>query len=93
MDNLSILHVLFLPFPAQGHVKPMLILAELFSHAGFQVTFINTVHIQGRLERSIDISGFHARFPKFLFMSIPDGLPLDHPRSGPSTIDVFFSVT
>ncbi|KAI5561154.1 hypothetical protein BDE02_16G095500 [Populus trichocarpa] len=84
MDQPVVPHVVFLPFPAQGHVKPMLMLAELLSHAGFEATFINSNHIQHRLEHSTDIATMYCRFPKFQFRSIPDGLPSDHPRSGSS---------
>ncbi|KAE8684787.1 UDP-glucosyl transferase 85A3 [Hibiscus syriacus] len=80
MENLNP-HVVFLPFPAQGHVKPLLKLAELLSHAGFQVTFINTQYIHRRLLLSIDVDAFQRRFPNFHFLSIPDGLPPHHPRS------------
>ncbi|KAJ0028157.1 hypothetical protein Pint_35283 [Pistacia integerrima] len=74
MEKSNVPHVLFLPFPAQGHIKPMLSLAELLSHAGFQATFINTDHNYDRLLHNSDISSFHNRFPKFQFISIPDGI-------------------
>ncbi|XP_044473141.1 7-deoxyloganetic acid glucosyltransferase-like [Mangifera indica] len=89
MEKTEVPHVLFFPFPAQGHIKPFLSLAELLSHAGFQATFINTEHNHHRLLHNNDI---HNRFPKFQFKSIPDGLPPDHPRSGPLYIrDLFRS--
>ncbi|KAE8663028.1 UDP-glucosyl transferase 85A3, putative isoform 2 [Hibiscus syriacus] len=74
-------HVVFLPFPALGHIKPMLKLAELLSHAGLQVTFINTQHIHHLLLPSIDTDALYRRFPNFNFLSIPDGLPPHHPRT------------
>ncbi|XWS67154.1 hypothetical protein CRYUN_Cryun05aG0262900 [Craigia yunnanensis] len=83
------LHVVFLPFPVQGHVKPMLKLAELLSYASFQVTFINTEYVHDRFLPSIDIQAFYRRCPKFQFLSIPDGLPSDNPRS---TKDLLFSI-
>ncbi|KAJ6968763.1 7-deoxyloganetic acid glucosyltransferase-like [Populus alba x Populus x berolinensis] len=67
MDQPVVPHVVFLPFPAQGHVKPMLMLAELLSQAGFEATFINSNHIQDRLEHSTDIAAMYCRFPKFQF--------------------------
>ncbi|XVF76731.1 hypothetical protein PTKIN_Ptkin13bG0290200 [Pterospermum kingtungense] len=78
-------HVVFLPFAALGHIKPMLELAQLLSHAGFQVTFINTQHIHQRFLST----GLLAQYPEFQFLTIPDGLPRDHPR--PSLADVFLS--
>ncbi|XVF08195.1 hypothetical protein REPUB_Repub06bG0205300 [Reevesia pubescens] len=84
-------HVVCLPFPVQGNLKPMLKLAELLSYADFQVTFINTEYVQDRLLPSIDIQAFQSRFPKFQFLSIPDGLPPNHPRSIKHILDVFLS--
>ncbi|XP_031279001.1 7-deoxyloganetic acid glucosyltransferase-like [Pistacia vera] len=91
MEQTHVPHVLFLPFPAQGHIKPMLNLAELLSHEGFQVTFVNSDHNHDRLLHNIDISSFYNRFPKFQFRSIPDGLTPDHPRFGLYFIDLFCS--
>lgn len=42
-------HTVFLPFPAQGRVKPMLKLAELLSYASSQVTFTNTEYVHDHL--------------------------------------------
>ncbi|GMJ12138.1 UDP-glucosyl transferase 85A3 [Hibiscus trionum] len=81
--------VVFLPFPALGHVKPMLKLAELLSHATFHVTFINTEYIHHRLLPSIDLDAFHRRFPNFHFLTIPDGLPPHHTRT---VADLFSSI-
>ncbi|OMO97362.1 UDP-glucuronosyl/UDP-glucosyltransferase [Corchorus olitorius] len=88
----TIPHVVFLPFPAQGHIKPMLKLAELLSYANIQVTFINTEHVHQHFIPSIDIQAFYRRCPNFQFLSISDGLPLDHPRSGKHFVDLFSSV-
>ncbi|XWS55594.1 hypothetical protein CRYUN_Cryun09bG0014100 [Craigia yunnanensis] len=85
-------HVVFLPFPAKGHVKPMLKLAELLSYARFQVTFINTEYVHDRFIPSIDIQAFYRRCPKFQFLSITDGLPPDHPRSTKDLVDLFSSI-
>ncbi|KAI6698366.1 hypothetical protein NL676_018485 [Syzygium grande] len=67
-------HVLILPFPAHGHIKPMLCLAKLLTAADLRVTFLNTHHNHRRIL---------PRSPSSLlrFESISDGLPDDHPRS------------
>ena len=90
MENPRILpHVVFLPLPVQGHIKPFLMLGKLLSHdAGIQVTFVNTHHNQDRFQRFNDIAEFYARFPNFLFMSVSDGLPSDHPRSGRVSVEL-----
>ncbi|CAN6286777.1 unnamed protein product [Urochloa humidicola] len=35
-------HVLMLPFPAQGHVTPLMELSHRLVDHGFEVTFVNT---------------------------------------------------
>lgn len=83
-------HVVILPFPAQGHIKPMLMLAELLSQAGFTITFINNEHSHRRI---VDDHAFLRRCsPGIEFLSIPDGLPPDHPRAGPSIVDLLLSI-
>lgn len=75
-------HVLIFPLPAQGHLNPMLQLAELLSISGLKITFLNSPHNHAHLLQS---AGFRARFDKFPdleFRTVPDGLPDDHPRSG-----------
>ncbi|XP_015897045.2 7-deoxyloganetic acid glucosyl transferase [Ziziphus jujuba] len=71
-------HVVVHPFPAQGHIKPMLCLAQLLSEAGLYITFIITHHIHKRLADYLP--SLTARFPNLHFQSISDGFPDDHPR-------------
>nr|UHH90565.1 UDP-glycosyltransferase [Nicotiana benthamiana] len=72
-------HVVIFPFPALGHVHPMLNLAELLSLSGIHVTFINALSIHNRLLRCTDIQSHFGRFPGFRFKTINlglgDGLP------------------
>uniref|UniRef100_A0A251VDX6 Glycosyltransferase n=1 Tax=Helianthus annuus TaxID=4232 RepID=A0A251VDX6_HELAN len=63
-------HVVFVPYPAQSHIKGMLKLARLLHHNGIQVTFVNTQSNHYRLFKSTDPNG-----PGFQFKTIPDGLP------------------
>ncbi|XVE96984.1 hypothetical protein REPUB_Repub02eG0271300 [Reevesia pubescens] len=84
-------HVLIFPFPAQGHIKPMLCLAELLCQAGLQVTFLNTHHNHRRLNKLHDLST-STRFPTLRFKSLSDGLPEDHPRNLLRFIDLVYSI-
>lgn len=74
-DGDRIHHAVCLPFPAQGHVNPMLKLAILLHHRGFHITFVNTEYNHRRLLRAT--SGRHSLdhgFQGLQFKTIPDGL-------------------
>ncbi|CAH1419235.1 unnamed protein product [Lactuca virosa] len=66
-------HVVFVPFPAQSHIKCMLKLARILHHKGLHVTFINTHSNQKRLVASNGILGLD-KAPGFQFKTVPDGL-------------------
>lgn len=82
MEHSSAPHVLALPLPAEGHIKPMFNLAKLLSHRGHRITFVNTHHNHNRFLQFTDLPSFHTQFPNFHFVSITDGLPDDLPRNG-----------
>ncbi|KNA10904.1 hypothetical protein SOVF_139990 [Spinacia oleracea] len=75
-------HVLIFPLPVQGHVTPMLNLAELLCLSNLKVTFINSTHNHQRLTRYTNIESRFSGYPGFGFKTVPDGLPDDHPRAG-----------
>ncbi|KAK9692027.1 hypothetical protein RND81_09G236200 [Saponaria officinalis] len=81
-QNYSTPHVLIIPHPLQGHVNPMLYLAEIFCLNKFNVTFVSSTHIHRRLTRYTDIETRFARYSGFGFKAISDGLPEDHIRAG-----------
>ncbi|XP_062168196.1 7-deoxyloganetic acid glucosyltransferase-like isoform X2 [Alnus glutinosa] len=89
MDQQQQAHVLLFPFPALGHIKPLLSLAELLCHAGLHVTFLNTDHNHRCLTHLQRLS---THFSTLRFESIPDGLPIDHPRNVQLIGDLMFSV-
>ncbi|KAF3441184.1 hypothetical protein FNV43_RR15096 [Rhamnella rubrinervis] len=72
------IHVVLHPAPLQGHIKPMLCLAQLLSKAGFHATFLVTHHTFKLLP---DLTALSANFPNLHFQSISDGLPEDHSRA------------
>ena len=63
-------HLVALPFPAEGHIKPMFCLTKLLSHKGHRITFVNAQHIHNRLLQYTDL-------PDFRFTFVADGLPHD----------------
>ncbi|XP_071733327.1 UDP-glycosyltransferase 85C1-like [Rutidosis leptorrhynchoides] len=64
-------HVVFIPFPAQSHIKCMLKLAQLQHHKGLHITFINT---ESNHRRLIKYGGLND-VPGFQFKTVSDGLP------------------
>ena len=85
-------HVLIFPLPAQGHVNSMLNLAQLLSLAGLNITFLNTDHNHNSLVLHTNILHRFACFLGFQFKTIPDGLPVDHPRAGDHFMELFDSL-
>ena len=67
-------HAVCLPFPAQGHITPMMKLAKVLYCKGFHITFVSTEYNHRRLIRSRGESAV-AGLPGFRFATIPDGLP------------------
>ncbi|KAI5435741.1 hypothetical protein KIW84_022242 [Lathyrus oleraceus] len=67
-------HVVCVPFPAQGHINPMLKLAKLLHFkGGFHVTFVNTEYNHKRLLKSRGPNSLNG-LSSFRFETIPDGL-------------------
>ncbi|XVE86800.1 hypothetical protein DITRI_Ditri18aG0063300 [Diplodiscus trichospermus] len=85
MGSLNKPHAVFVPYPAQGHVNPLMQLAKLLHSRGFYITFVNTEFNHRRLLRSKG-SGFVNGLPDFQFEIIPDGLP---PSDGDATQDIW----
>ncbi|XVE66569.1 hypothetical protein DITRI_Ditri08aG0089100 [Diplodiscus trichospermus] len=67
-------HAVCVPYPAQGHVNPMLKLAKFLHCKGFHITFVHTEYNYKRLLRSRGPNSLTG-LPDFRFEAIPDGLP------------------
>jgi hypothetical protein len=67
-------HAVCIPFPAQGHINPMLKMAKILHFRGFHVTFVNTEFNHKRLIKSRGPNSLDG-LPSFRFETIPDGLP------------------
>ncbi|KAE8706962.1 7-deoxyloganetin glucosyltransferase [Hibiscus syriacus] len=67
-------HAVFLPFPSQGHINPMMQLAKLLHSRGFHITFVNSEYNHRRFIRSRGEEAIKG-LPDFRFETIPDGLP------------------
>ncbi|XP_051124531.1 7-deoxyloganetin glucosyltransferase-like [Andrographis paniculata] len=79
-------HAVCIPFPAQGHVNPMMKLAKLLHQNGFHVTFVNTEYNHRRLVKSLGEDAVDGLPPSFQFRTIPDGLPPSY--EGDATQDI-----
>ncbi|PKA59467.1 UDP-glycosyltransferase 85A2 [Apostasia shenzhenica] len=77
-------HAVCVPFPAQGHINPMLRLAKLLHAHGFHITFVLTEFNHSRLVRSHGPDAVKG-LPGFRFEAIPDGLP---PSDDDATQDI-----
>ncbi|KAK7302534.1 hypothetical protein RJT34_13426 [Clitoria ternatea] len=67
-------HAVLIPFPAQGHVNPLLKLAKLLHLRGFHITFVHTEYNHKRLLNSRGPNALDG-LADFRFETIPDGLP------------------
>ncbi|KAJ0973918.1 hypothetical protein J5N97_015883 [Dioscorea zingiberensis] len=67
-------HALLLPYPAQGHVLPLMELAHRMVSHGFTITFINTSFNHARLLSAMPTLTCNSTNLSINFISIPDGL-------------------
>ena len=65
-------HVVVIPYPAQGHVAPLMKLSHLIVGHGIKVTFVTTEFIHAKLIASMPVKN-EEKSPIRL-VSIPDGL-------------------
>ncbi|KAK7385317.1 hypothetical protein VNO78_31033 [Psophocarpus tetragonolobus] len=82
-------HAVCIPYPAQGHLNPMLKLAKLLHLKGFHITFVNTEYNHKRLLKARGPDSLKG-LSSFRFQTIPDGLPesdLDATQDIPSLCD------
>ncbi|KAE8700004.1 7-deoxyloganetin glucosyltransferase [Hibiscus syriacus] len=74
MGSITKPHAVYVPYPAQGHVNPLMQLAKVLHSRGFYITFVNTEFNHRRLVRSKGPRFLTIR-PDFRFEIISDGLP------------------
>nr|XP_043638532.1 UDP-glycosyltransferase 85C1-like [Erigeron canadensis] len=65
-------HVVFIPLPAQSHIKCMLKLAKLLHHKGIHITFINTRSNHKKLVASGGTDHDFNNIPGFQFKTVSD---------------------
>jgi len=67
-------HIVCVPYPAQGHINPMMQLAKILRCMGFYITFVNSEYNHRRFIKSHGPE-FVKGLPDFVYETIPDGLP------------------
>ncbi|TVU03766.1 hypothetical protein EJB05_50674, partial [Eragrostis curvula] len=68
-------HVVVVPYPNAGNIKPALQLAKLLHRHGVYITFVNTEHNHGRVQAAMRGDGAVLDSREgFRFETIPDGL-------------------
>ncbi|KAI4354963.1 hypothetical protein L6164_003782 [Bauhinia variegata] len=67
-------HVVCIPFPAQGHINPIMQFAKILHRKGFYITFVNTEYNHKLYLSSLGPQFINGK-PDFRFEAIPDGLP------------------
>ncbi|GJM96671.1 hypothetical protein PR202_ga13533 [Eleusine coracana subsp. coracana] len=77
--------VMVLPFPAQGHVMPLMELAHRLVEHGLDVDFVNTEFAHGRVVKALEAGGGDAAGTAGLaginMVSLPDGMDPDGDRT------------
>ncbi|KAG5541767.1 hypothetical protein RHGRI_021560 [Rhododendron griersonianum] len=68
-------HAVIVPYPAQGHMNPMLKVAKLLYQKGFHITFVINEFNKQRLLRACGPAALDG-IPSFCFAAISDGLPV-----------------
>ncbi|OAY63418.1 UDP-glycosyltransferase 83A1, partial [Ananas comosus] len=76
---MGIAHALILPFPAQGHVIPLMELSHCLADRGFQITFVNTEYDHGRIVAALRKHELES--DRVRHVSVPDGLAPDEDRN------------
>lgn len=78
-------HIIAVPFPAQGHVMPLMEFSQCLAHHDFKVTFVNTQHIHKQVMNALADES-HIRNVHIHLVSIPDGLEPGEGRNGPAML-------
>ncbi|XP_051140852.1 UDP-glycosyltransferase 83A1-like [Andrographis paniculata] len=72
-------HVLAIPYPAQGHVLPLMELAQCMANSGIRVTFVNTEFNHRRIVKALPDNESISELIELA--SIPDGMELWEDRN------------
>ncbi|XP_062106521.1 UDP-glycosyltransferase 83A1-like [Humulus lupulus] len=75
--------VMAVPFPAQGHVKPLLFFSDKLAQHGFRVTFVYNEHDHKQILSAMNDCDRESNKPENIeFVSVPDGLSPEDRAAG-----------
>ncbi|KAJ4707315.1 UDP-glycosyltransferase [Melia azedarach] len=77
-------HVLVIPYPAQGHVIPLMELSQCLVKHGFRITFVNTEYNHKLVKNALSVK--EDKGDLIHLVSIPDGLESLEDRNKPGKI-------
>ncbi|XP_057821771.2 UDP-glycosyltransferase 83A1 isoform X1 [Cryptomeria japonica] len=66
-------HALLIPFPAQGHINPMVHLARKLASDGFLITFLNTEVSHQRMIKANKDTDMHHKSERIRMIFVPGG--------------------
>ncbi|KAH6783356.1 hypothetical protein C2S52_008315 [Perilla frutescens var. hirtella] len=75
-------HVLAVPLPAQGHVKPLMNLCRQIAKHGIKVTLVNAESIHNKIAAAAE----EEEDDNIVFATVPDGLTADDDPNNPFTL-------
>ncbi|KAL5725822.1 hypothetical protein ACHQM5_008919 [Ranunculus cassubicifolius] len=82
-------HILVVPFPAQGHIAPLVKFSSLLVDHGIKVTFVNIKSMHEMIVSTVPDRKDEERENFIHFVSIPDELDLKDDNQGPrNPIDI-----
>lgn len=79
-------HVLVMPYPAQGHIIPLLELSQCLLQHGFKITFVNTEYNHNIIMKNNGNAMKDRTGNQIHLVSIPDGLETLEDRKKPGKL-------
>lgn len=74
-------HAVLVPFPAQGHINPMMQVALKLVEEGFFISFVNTDYNHSRIAEANKTSDLNNQNMMIRYVVVPDGLPSTDTRT------------
>lgn len=81
---MAIPHILMIPYPAQGHVIPLMELAQCLVQHGFKITFVNTEITHKRVLNAL--TDKNILDDQIRLVSVQDGLESEEERKIPGKV-------